>query len=168
MRKLAFCMFVALAVSGCTTSSEEEQLENAIRENLSNQGTVEEVELTKQDEDNLTGHVVLVEASGRRGRLNCTAQRRSGSNFDWRCSPAIDEQTLQEMENIIRTELSAQATVVEVDMRREGDDDHMSGHALLEDANGNPLRVTCTAERDSANVGMFNWQCAPENAEGGG
>lgn len=166
MRKLAFCIFVALAVSGCTASSEEEQLENAIRENLSNQGTVEEVELTKQDEDNLTGHVVLVEASGRRGRLNCTAQRTSGSNFDWRCSPAIDEQTLQEMEAQIRQELASQAEVLEVDMSRAGDDDHMTGHALVGDDAGNRLRLECTAERTSGN--HFNWQCAPEGAEAGG
>jgi len=163
MRWLALSMGLALAVCGCTFAGEEEQLENSIRENLSNQGAVQEVDLTRQDDDNFTGHVIIREPSGRVGRLNCTARRTSGSNFDWRCSPAIDEQTLDEMEANIRTELSSQAEVLEVEMSRAGDDNHMTGHALVGDAAGNRLRLACTAERDSGN--LFNWECRPEAAE---
>ena len=155
----------AIVLAGCNVASEEEQLENAIRENLSNQGTVQEVDLTKTDENNMTGYVMIRENSGRSGRLACTAQRSSGSNFNWRCSPAIDEQVLTEMENVIRAELAQQATVVQVEMTRQNDDNHMSGFALLRDSNGNEIRTNCTAERDSTNIGSFNWECQP--AEGG-
>ena len=163
MRKLAFCTFIALAVSGCTASSEEEQLENTIRENLSNQATVLEVDLTKEGEDNYTGYAQIREESGREGRLNCTATRSEGTNFNWRCSPAIDEPTLQEMETQIRQELANRAEVVEVDMRRAGDDNHMEGHAVVADGAGNQLRLNCTAERTEGN--RFNWECNPQ--EGG-
>jgi hypothetical protein len=154
----------AMTLTGCTVASEEDQLENAIRENLANQGTVQEVELTKTDENNMTGFVQIRENSGRSGRLACTAQRTTGSNFSWRCSPAIDEQVLTEMENVIRQELAKQATVVSVDMTRQNDDNHMSGTAVVRDQAGTEVRANCTAERDSTNIGSFNWECQP--AEG--
>ncbi|HEX8640542.1 MAG TPA: hypothetical protein VF704_05230 [Allosphingosinicella sp.] len=172
MKPVAICLGALLALGGCNVASEEDQLENAIRENLSNQGTVQEVELTKTDENNMTGHVMIRENSGRTGRLNCTAQRTSGSSFNWRCSPAIDEQVLTEMENVIRQELSQQATVVSVEMNRQNDDNHMSGFAVVRDAAGTEVRANCTAERDATNIGSFNWECRPaegaQAAEGGG
>ena len=172
MKPVAICLGALLALGGCKVASEEDQLENAIRENLSNQGTVQEVELTKTDENNMTGHVMIRENSGRTGRLNCTAQRTSGSSFNWRCSPAIDEQVLTEMENVIRQELSQQATVVSVEMNRQNDDNHMTGFAVVRDAAGTEVRANCTAERDATNIGSFNWECRPaegaQAAEGGG
>jgi hypothetical protein len=167
MKRLAISLGFALAAAACTVSSEEDQLENAIRENLSNQGTVQEVELTRQDDNNMNGFVVMQDRSGRRGRLNCTAQRAEGTNFNWRCSPAIDESVLQEMENQIRQELSQQGTVVEVDMQRQNDDNHMTGHAKVRLADGTEVTAPCTAERDSTNVGTFNWRCEPEGSQAG-
>ena len=163
MKRTALFLAIALAAGGCTGAGEEEQLENTIRENLSNQATVLEVDLTRQDENNLTGYAQIRETSGREGRLNCTATRSEGSNFNWRCSPAIDEPTLQEMETQIRQELANRAEVVEVDMRRAGDDNHMEGHAVVADGAGNQLRLNCTAERTEGN--RFNWECNPQ--EGG-
>ena len=159
MKKLSFTLVTLIALSGCT--SEEEQLENAIREGLANQGAVQEVNLIASDENNLTGYAMIRENSGREGRLNCTAQRGEGSNFNWRCSPAIDEATIQEMETAIRSTLAAQAEVVEVEMQRAGDDNHMTGHALLRDGAGNQLRVPCSAERSQG--ANFNWSCGEEN-----
>ena len=164
MKKLSISLAVLAAVTGC--ASEEEQLEDAIREGLANQGTVQEVNLTETDENNLTGYAMIRENSGREGRLNCTAQRGEGSNFNWRCSPAIDEATLQEVETAIRTNLAAQAEVVEVDLQRAGDDDHMTGHAVVRDGTGGEVRVPCSAERiEGAN---FNWRCGEQAAEEGG
>ena len=164
MKKVFGTLAVLFALAGC--ASEEEQLENAIREGLANQGTVQEVDLAASDENNLTGYAVIRENSGRQGRLNCTAQRAEGSNFNWRCSPAIDEATTQEMETAIRTNLAAQAEVVEVEMRRAADDDHMTGHALLRDGSGGEVRVPCTAERTQG--ANFSWRCGEEAAQGGG
>jgi hypothetical protein len=163
MKKLSVTLAL-LALAAC--ASEEEQLENAIREGLANQGTVQEVNLTVSDENNLTGYAMIRENSGREGRLNCTAQRGEGSNFNWRCSPAIDEATLQEMETAIRTNLAAQGEVVEVDMQRGADDDHMTGHAVLRDGAGGEVRVPCSAERtEGAN---FSWRCGEETPAASG
>ncbi|HWT11899.1 MAG TPA: hypothetical protein VN231_04020 [Allosphingosinicella sp.] len=152
----------ALAVAGCTVSSEEDQLENAIRENLSSRGNVQEVELTRQDDDNMNGFVVMRAADGSEGRLNCTARRSSGSNFNWRCSPVIDEQVLTQIENLIRQSFSSQGTVLAVEMTKQ-DDDNMTGYAQIRDSAGNEGRVDCTAARDPS--GDFAWQCAPPGAQ---
>jgi hypothetical protein len=146
---------------GC--ASEEDQLENAIRENLAARGTVKQVELTKSDENNMTGFAVVQTATGE-GRMNCTAQRTSGSNFNWRCVPAIDEAMLTQMENTIRQSLAEQATVLAVDMSRQ-DDDHMTGYAQIRDNNGTEGRVNCTAARETGGTGNFNWECAPSGSE---
>lgn len=171
MKPHLFVLAALVGLAGCQMQSEEEQLENAIRDGLANQGTVQEVNLVQQDENNLTGYAMIREASGRTGRLNCTAQRSDGTNFSWRCAPAIDEAALQDIENAIRQNLSAQAEVAEVDMQRANDDNHMAGYVLLRDGGGNELRVPCNATRDDVQTQMFNWRCgedqgAEANAEG--
>lgn len=153
--------YALLMLAGC--ASEEDQLENAIRENLASRGTVKQVELTKSDDNNMTGFAVVQTATGE-GRMNCTAQRTEGSNFNWRCVPAIDEAMLTQMENTIRQSLSQQATVLAVDMSRQ-DDDHMTGYAQVRDGDGTEGRVNCTAVRETGGTGNFNWECAPAGAE---
>lgn len=153
------------ALAGCNIASQEDQLENSIAASLSNQGEVKQVELTKQDDDNFTGFALIRDRNGREGRLNCTARRTTGSNFDWRCSPTIDESVVTEMEGIIRTELARQATVLEVSMTRQ-DDNRMTGFARLQDPSGTEIRTNCTATRDAAGTANFNWRCSPN--EGGG
>ncbi len=152
------------ALAGCNIASQEDQLENSIAASLSNQGEVKQVELTKQDDDNFTGFALIRDRNGREGRLNCTARRTTGSNFDWRCSPTIDESVVTEMEGIIRTELARQATVLEVNMTRQ-DDNRMTGFARLQDGSGTEIRTNCTATRDAAGTANFNWRCQP--GEGG-
>lgn len=152
-------------LAGCQFSSEEDQLENAIRDGLANQGTVQEVELTRQDENNMTGYAMIRENSGRSGRLNCTAQRSDGTNFQWRCSPAIDEQVLQEMETAIREHFVSQGTeVVQVDLQRANDDDNMSGYVIVRDGAGGEVRSPCSAQRTQG--ANFNWQCGEGAGEG--
>jgi len=149
-----------LMLAGC--ASEEDQLENAIRENLASRGTVKQVELTKTDNDNMNGFAVVQTATGE-GRMNCSAQRTSGSNFNWRCVPTIDEAMLTQMENTIRQSLAEQVTVLAVDMSRR-DDDHMTGYAQVRDGDGDEGRVNCTATRETGGNGNFNWECAPPAA----
>lgn len=162
MRAFAISLGGALLMlAGC--ASEEDQMENAIRENLASRGTVKQVELTKTDENNMAGFAVVQTATGE-GRMNCTAQRTSGSNFNWRCVPTIDEAMLTQMENTIRQSLAEQATVLAVDMSRQ-DDDHMTGYAQVRDADGDEGRVNCTAARETGGNGNFNWECAPAGAQ---
>lgn len=164
MRKIALGALLGLA--GCTMVSEEDQLENAIRDGLANQGEVQEVNLTRQDENNMTGYAMLREASGRTGRLNCTAQRGEGSNFTWNCSPAIDQAVVDEMETIIRTALAAQADVVSVEMARAGDDNNMTGTATVRDGAGNEVQVPCAAQRTQG--ANFDWRCGEDVAPAAG
>lgn len=155
--KRAIILTALLGVAGCSFGSEEDRLENAIREELTKQGNVQEVNLTRQDENTIAGYAMIREHSGRSGRLNCTAQRTEGSNFNWRCSPAIDQSVLDEMEGQIRTQLAAQGDVREVSLERAGDDNHMAGYVLIGDGAGGETRVPCSAERtEGAN---FNWRC---------
>src|SRR5690349_4177916 len=78
------------SLTACT--SEEDQLENAMRNTLASQGNVQQVEMTKADENRMTGFAVVRRPDGRDGRLNCNADRDSTkgpSYFNWRCVPAI-------------------------------------------------------------------------------
>jgi len=155
--RYAILLGMALAVSAC--ESPEDQLENSIRGTLSNTGaTVESVELTKGEDGNMSGFAMVRGANGRSGRMNCSAHPTEGTNYSWTCLPTIDEATLQDMEGQIRTELAKQAEVVEVDMQKHNDDDHMRGFARIR-AEGTEARLNCSATRDTANTAMFNWEC---------
>ena len=156
-------VLLAAAVGGlaaCTFASEEDQLENSIRASLSNQSEVKQVEITRQDDDNFTGFALIRDRNGRDGRMACTARRTEGSNFSWRCLPAIDESVVREMETNIRTELERQANVLEVDLTRQ-DDNRMTGFARVQDAAGNEVRTNCTATRSAEGSSNFNWRCQP-------
>ena len=168
MKAIAVSLGLALALAGCEIQSEEDQLEEAIRNNLSAQGNVLNVDLTRSDENNMTGFVDIRQNNGREGRLACNAQRTEGSNFSWRCSPAITEQVVQEMEGNIRNSLTQQGgEVMQVDLTRQ-DDTRMTGYAVVRDQAGNEIRTNCTAIRDTTNIGMFNYECTPGEAAGGG
>ena len=81
------------------------------------------------------------------------------------CTPAVDEQMIDQMEAEVRNGLAAQGTVKEVELKRESDD-RMTGHAVVEPsaAPGSDVRFECTAERQSESGTMFNWQCTPPGA----
>lgn len=164
MKAFAISLGLALAVAGCTVQSEEDQLEEAIRNNLSSQGNVLRVEMTKVDDNNINGFADIRENSGSEGRLTCTAQRSEGSNFNWRCSPAVTEDMVRNMENLIRTNLSGQTEVLEVDMSRV-DDNRMSGFARFRDQSGSEQRADCVATRQTGN--QFNWECNQGGAAAG-
>jgi len=152
---------LGLLVAGCNISSEEDQLENSIRANLGAQGNVQQVELTRQDENNLSGFAVVRDSSGIEGRYSCTAQRTQGTNFNWRCNQQIDDQVITRVENEIRQNLARQAEVVQIELSRQ-DDNRMTGYALLRGADGSEVRTNCTATRSAENAANFDYQCAPE------
>jgi len=164
MKRIAIGLGCALAVAGCSMASDEDRLENAIRENLSARGEVKQVELTKGEGNNMAGFaVVRVAGSNADARLDCSATpdtTKSDNSYNWRCVPSIDEALLTQMEGTIRTALAAQATVIEVDMSRQ-DNDRMTGFAVVRDAGGNEIRTNCTATRDDDASGNFSWECQP-------
>ncbi len=161
MKAVAIALGLALAASACTVQSEEDQLENAIRNQLAGQGNVLNVELTRQDDNNMSGFADIRDNEGREGRLNCSAQRTERTNFRFNCLPAVTEQIVQEMENNIRTTLAQQAQVLQVDLNRQ-DDMRMTGFALVRAQDGTEVRTNCTVTRENPGSRMFNWECTPQ------
>ena len=161
MKALAISLGLALAVTACTVESEEDQLENAIRNQLASQGNVLNVELTRQDDNHMNGFADIRDNEGREGRLNCSARRTEGTNFQLNCLPAVTEQIVHEMENNIRTSLAQQAELLQVDLNRQ-DDMRMTGHALVRAQDGTEVRAACSATRQDPSSRMFNWEGNPE------
>lgn len=161
MKRIAIYLGCALAVTGCSISSDEDRMENAIRAELSKNGTVKQVEMTRQG-DNMTGFAEIQAADGSGGRLTCSAtpDTAKAGSYNWRCLPAIDQRIVDGMKRTIRQSLAQQAEVREVELTRQ-DDMRMTGHALLRDDNGNEVRANCTATRENEASNNFNWRCAP-------
>ena len=67
-----------------------DNMKNTIRQSLSQQGEVVELELTRQDDMRMTGHAVVRGGDGEQVRANCTVTRENeaSNHFDWRCAPA--------------------------------------------------------------------------------
>lgn len=169
MGKIVLSAGLMLVLAGCQVQSEEDMIEGSIRNTLSNQGNIQEVEITKQDQDNFSGFAVVRDTNGQTNRLNCTARRGAdkGSNFDWRCLPTIDEATLTNVENAIRQDLSQRGNVTQVEMTRQ-DDSNMTGFADLQDSSGNRYRSNCTAQRERETSTNFDWRCGPAEPAGAG
>jgi hypothetical protein len=158
--RFAALFVLALATAGC--QSPEEQMEDGVRNLLSPSGNVQEAELTEGPDGNMTGHAVVASASGPPARHNCTATKTAeAGRYDIRCLQALDEALLQAMEREIRGSIEQRGVeVLEVDMQRHNDDNHMRGIASVRE-NGTDLRLACTAERNVAS-GRFAFSCNPE------
>jgi hypothetical protein len=165
MKKMAIFLGCTIAVVGCAMSSDEDQMENAIREELTKNGsTVNEVEMTREG-DNMVGFAEIRSADGSGGRLRCNATpdtTKSGS-YNWRCVPAIDQRVIDQMKDTIRQDLARQAEVRSIELTRQ-DDMHMTGQAVLTDGNGNEVRTNCTVTRENEGSNHFNYQCNPADS----
>jgi hypothetical protein len=156
--RLAALFVLTLAVAGC--QSPEEQMEDQVRNLLSSRGNVQEAELAEGDDGNMIGHAVVAGANGKSSRYNCTATKAEGTRYNINCIPAIDEAALQATEAEIRTAIEQRGVeVVEMDMQRHNDDNHMRGHALVRE-NGIELRLDCTADRNMTTL-QFSFACNP-------
>lgn len=162
MKRLAIYLGCALAAAGCSMANDEDRMENAIREELSKNATVKQVEMTRGGDGGMTGFAEVRTADGSEGRLNCTAtpDAAKASSYNWRCLPAIDQRIVDGMENTIRQTLAQQSEVIAVELTRQ-DDMRMTGHAVLRDGNGDEVRTNCTATRDNEASNNFNWRCQP-------
>lgn len=163
--RLAALFVLALATAAC--QSPEEQMEDGVRNLLSERGNVQEAELTEGADGNMTGHATVASANGQSSRYNCSATKTGeGTRYNISCLPTVDEALLQAMETEIRSALEQRgAEVLEVDMQRHNDDNHMRGHARVRE-NGTDLRLACAAERDLAS-GRFAFSCNPEGQAAG-
>lgn len=66
-----------------------ENMKNLIRQSYAGEATVLQIELSWQDDDHMTGFVMLRDRAGNEGRHICTAARdpANPANFPWRCAP---------------------------------------------------------------------------------
>ena len=85
------------------------------------------------------------------------------------CTPAVNDQMIDQMEQEVSNGLAAQGTVKQVELTRENDD-RMTGYAVIEPsaAPGTDIRFDCTAERQGDSGTMFDWQCTPPGAASDG
>lgn len=157
---ISAAMLVGLALAAAQAGGDEAMIENSIREELSRQGRVLQVEMNQRGADDLTGFAVIVDQEGVEGRVDCTARRIDKDNFAWDCLPVITEPVVRSVERIIRTNLAAQGEVLEIDLDR-ANDQRMVGRARLRLADGTVVRANCTADRENPRSRTFNWECLP-------
>lgn len=165
MKTIAICLGCTLALAACSMASDEDRMENAIRDELSKNGNVSQVEMTRQG-DNMVGFAEVRGPDGNEGRLTCTAtpDTTKAGSYNWRCLPAIDQRMVDNMEGTIRQSLAQQGEVREVELTRQ-DDMRMTGHAVVRDGEGNEIRANCTATRENEASNHFNWRCAPADSQ---
>jgi hypothetical protein len=165
MKTIAICLGCTLAVAACSMASDTNRMENAIRAELSKNGTVNQVEMTQQG-DNMVGFAEVRAPDGTEGRLNCTAtpDTTKAGSYNWRCLPAIDQHMVDTMEGTIRQSLAQQGEVREVALTRQ-DDMRMTGHAVVRGGDGNEVRANCTVTRENETSNHFNWRCAPADSQ---
>ena len=166
MKTIAICLGCTLALAACSRVSDEDRMENAIRAELSKNGTVNQVEMTQQG-DNMVGFAEVRSADGSEGRLNCTAapDTTKAGSYNWRCLPAIDQRMVDNMKNTIRQSLSQQGEVRELELSRQ-DDMRMTGHAVVRVGDGSEVRANCTVTRENETSNHFNWRCDPADSRG--
>ena len=167
MKRIAICLGCTLAFAACSMASDEDRMENAIRAELSKNGTVNQVEMTRQG-DNMVGFAEVRGADGNEGRLTCTATRDTtkAESYNWRCLPAIDQRMVDNMKTTIRQSLSQQGDVLEVELARQ-DDMRMTGHALVRVPDGSEVRAECNVTRENEASNHFNWRCTPAGSQEG-
>jgi len=165
MKTIAICLGCTLALAGCSMASDEDRMENAIRAELSKNGTVNQVEMTRQG-DNMVGFAEVRGNDGSEGRMTCTAtpDTTKAGSYNWRCLPAIDQRMVDNMKTTIRQSLSQQGEVRELELSRQ-DDMRMTGHALVRVADGGEVRAECTVTRENEASNHFNWRCEPAGSQ---
>ena len=155
-------MLIGLSLAAAPPANPDEAMvEDSIREHLSQQGEVLQVDMTSRDADTMTGFAISRDEDGVEGRVDCTAQRNADDSFAWDCVPVITEPIVRRIEEIIGTNLAAQAELIEIAMRRQ-DDMRMAGFARLRTADGTEVRASCTAVRENPRSRTFNWECLPD------
>ena len=160
MKAWVILLGLALAAAAPQGAGDVAEVENSIREGLSSQGEVVQVEMSQRDAGSMAGFAAVRLPNGNIGRLSCTARRNDAGLYDWRCLPVITAQELRDVEAVIRSNLSSQGEVLQAELRRV-DDNRMSGFARLR-VGSRDYRLTCTAVRASEESNQFNWECQPD------
>ena len=150
----ALCVLLA----GCNGRNEQQFVENGIRGQLSAQGNVTQISMTKQGDGNYSGTATLRTADGADAHVTCTAGR-TGDGFTTNCRQTIDDALLTQLKTSLRQSFAAQGiTVVDLQLSRQ-DDDHITGRADLRNAAGEEARFPCAGARNAN--GRVEVNCLP-------
>jgi hypothetical protein len=145
----AMCVLLA----GCGGDSDKQAAEGMVRAALVGQGNVQQLDLSKQSDNNYAGIATLRMPDGQTVRLNCTA-RRTGSdanaNFTADCGQVIDQALIEQLKANMRRSLEQQSlTVADIQLTKQ-DEDHVTGFAQVSDTNtGESARLVCTGARQT-------------------
>jgi len=158
MKAFVVSLAAASLLTGCNRTSEEQAVESTVSNLLAQEGTVQQVDLTKGADNNYAGSATVRRADGVNVRLNCTVRRSAtAGNFDILCGQVLDQALIDEIKSQLRNSLTAQnLTVSQMELSRQ-DEDHATGFAVVADASGQTTRLTCAMTRQAN--GRFNGGC---------
>jgi hypothetical protein len=160
MKGFALLLGGTLLIAGCT-EAEGPFVDNLVRQAAADagRGNVQQVQMTKQGDGTYSGFATVRGADAQLARLNCTARRTEGRNYEARCVQALDEVLLNQLKAEIRRSFTAQGiTVVALELTAQGDD-RVTGHADLRAPNGEQGRMACSGAREPS--GRFPVNCRP-------
>lgn len=147
MKGFALLLGGTLLIAGCG-EAEGPLVSNLVRDTLAPNGNVQQVEMTKQGDNNFSGYGNVRLANGATTRFNCTATRR-GNTYTAQCRQAIDQALLDELKTSLRQSFTGQGlTVVALELSRQ-DDDHVTGHVDLRGPDGSEARLPCAGTREA-------------------
>ena len=161
MKGFALLLGGTLLIAGCT-EAEGPFVDNLVRRAAADagngNGTVQQVQMTKQSDGTYSGFAMVRGADAEVGRFNCTARRTEGRNYEARCARALDDVLLNRLKAELRQSFARNGvTVLALELNRQ-DDDHVTGHADLRAPNGEEGRMACTGARTPSG---FPVNCTP-------
>jgi hypothetical protein len=159
MKGFALLLGGTLLIAGCT-QAEGPFVDNLVRQAAAEagRGNVQQVEMTKQGDGTYSGFATVRAADAQIARLNCTARRTEGRNYEARCVQALDETLLNQLKAELRQSFTTQGlTVLALELARQGDD-RVTGHADVRAPNGEEARLACTGAREAS--GRFPVNCS--------
>src|SRR5438128_9831851 len=156
MKAVVISLGALMLLAGC--GNEQKRVEDGVRAQLSAQGNVTQVSMTKQADGGWQGSATVRVADGHDARVNC----RTDANGQGRCSQVIDQQLIDATTATLRQQYTSRGfTVLQAEMAKENED-LIAGDATVRGPDGDELHVHCTAPRDPAN-GRFGLSCETTN-----
>lgn len=158
MKAVVISLGAVILLAGCNSNSEQQLVENGVRAQLSAQGNVTQVSMTKQADGGWQGFALVRAADGHEARVNC----RTDANGRGSCRQVIDQQLIDQTTATLRQQYTSRGfTVIQANMAKENED-LIAGDAIVREPGGDELSVHCTAPRDQTS-GLFGLNCQQMN-----
>jgi len=160
MKAIITSLGAAALLAGCSSNSEQNQVEAGVRNLLSEQGNVTELSMPRQADGTYAGRASVRTADGSTSRLNCTATRQ-GDGYMSNCRQIIDNDLLEQLKTSMRQTYAARGvTVVDFQLNKL-DEDRIGGHIDLSTPDGQEARLPCSGGRPASGAGPISVNCLP-------